>query len=148
VIRYALVCDCGHQFDSWFSSSAEYDRQHKRALIVCPGCGSDKVEKQIMAPAISGRRRRRAPEAETLAPVAMAAPQELELRKKLKELREHVTKNADYVGDRFPELARQMHYEEIAQRSIYGEAKPDEVKELLDEGVEVAPLPVLPEDRN
>jgi hypothetical protein len=148
VIRYALLCDAGHEFESWFRSSADYDRQHRRALVGCPTCGSSKVEKQIMAPAIAGQRKRRTPETAAPATVAMAAPQELELRKKLKELRDHVTKNADYVGEQFPELARQMHYEEIAQRSIYGEAKPDEVKELLDEGVEVAPLPVLPEDRN
>jgi hypothetical protein len=76
------------------------------------------------------------------------SPQEQMLRTKLKELREHVTKNADYVGDKFPELARQMHYEEVERRSIYGEAKPDEVKSLVEEGVEVHPLPVLPEDRN
>jgi hypothetical protein len=148
VIRYALICDSGHEFESWFRSSADYDRQHKRELIACPSCGSAKVEKRIMAPAIASGRKSDVPQIEAPKPVAMAAPQELELRKKLKELRDHVTKNADYVGDRFPELARQMHYEEIAQRSIYGEARPDEVKELLDEGVEVAPLPVLPEDRN
>jgi hypothetical protein len=148
VIRYALICDSGHEFESWFRSSADYDRQRKRELIACPSCGSAKVEKRIMAPAIASGRKSGVPQIEAPKPVAMAAPQELELRKKLKELRDHVTKNADYVGDRFPELARQMHYEEIAQRSIYGEARPDEVKELLDEGVEVAPLPVLPEDRN
>jgi hypothetical protein len=76
------------------------------------------------------------------------SPVEQELRNKLKELRDHVTKNADYVGDKFPELARQMHYDEIDKRSIYGEAEPDEVRELVEEGVEVQPLPLLPEDRN
>ena len=78
----------------------------------------------------------------------MMSPQEQFLREKLKELRDHVTKNADYVGDKFPEMARQMHYDEIEQRSIYGEAKPDEVKELIEEGVGVQPLPVLPDDKN
>lgn len=146
MIRYALVCGAGHGFESWFRSSGDYDKQRKRALVACPACGSTAVEKQIMKPAIG--RGKKAQSAAEATPVAMAAPQEVELRKKLKELRDHVTKNADYVGDQFPELARQMHYEEIDQRSIYGEAKPDEVKELLDEGVEVAPLPVLPEDRN
>jgi hypothetical protein len=92
--------------------------------------------------------RKEQPAAAEKAPVAMMSPQEQEFRKKLKELRDHVTKSADYVGEKFPELARQMHYEEIEQRSIHGEAKPDEVRELLDEGVAVQPLPVLPEDRN
>jgi hypothetical protein len=78
----------------------------------------------------------------------MLSPQEQFLREKLKELRDHVTKNADYVGEQFPELARQMHYDEIEHRSIYGEAKPDEVKELIEEGVGVQPLPVLPDDKN
>jgi hypothetical protein len=85
---------------------------------------------------------------EDLAPVAMMSPEEKEFRKKLRELREHVTKNADYVGDKFPVLARQMHEEEIEKRSIYGEAKPAEVRALLEEGVEVQPLPILPEERN
>ena len=153
MIRYALVCEAGHGFESWFRSSGEYDKQLKRALVACPACGSTAIEKQIMKPSLarSGKGRPRAeplaaPEDKT--PVAMMSPQEEFLRTKLKELRAHVTKNADYVGDKFPELARQMHYEEAERRSIYGEAKPDEVKELIDEGVEVHPLPVLPEERN
>jgi hypothetical protein len=81
-------------------------------------------------------------------PVAMVSPQEHELRKKLKELREHLTKNADYVGQKFPEEASKMHYGEIDHRSIYGEASPDEAKKLHEEGVEFHPLPVLPDERN
>ena len=81
-------------------------------------------------------------------PVAMVSPQERELRKKLKELREHLTKNADNVGQKFPEEARKMHYGEIDHRSIYGEASPDEARKLHEEGVEFHPLPVLPDDRN
>ena len=84
----------------------------------------------------------------TPAPVAMMSPQEHELRKKLKEIREHLTKNADYVGQKFPEEARKMHYGEIEHRSIYGEASPDQAKELHDEGIEFHPLPVLPDERN
>jgi hypothetical protein len=87
-----------------------------------------------------------APEAN--APVAMVSPQERELRKKLKELREHLTKNADYVGQKFPEEARKMHYGETEHRSIYGEASPDQAKELHEEGIEFHPLPVLPDERN
>jgi hypothetical protein len=152
LIKYALACEAGHGFESWFRSSADYDAQRKQNLVACPVCGSQTVEKQIMRPSVArtnkARVRNEAPAAAEKAPVAMMSPQEQELRKKLKELREHVTKNADYVGEKFPELARQMHYDEIEHRSIYGEAKPEEVRELLDEGVEVQPLPVLPEDRN
>jgi hypothetical protein len=155
VIRYALHCDSGHGFESWFRSSDDYDKQRKRELVNCPACGSTEIEKQIMKPSLSrgaGKAQNEAPAAQPvaddMAPVAVISPQEQFLRAKLKELREHVTKNADYVGEKFPELARQMHYDEIDQRSIYGEAKPDEVKELIDEGVAVQPLPILPEDRN
>ena len=153
MIRYALLCKAGHGFESWFRSSGDYDRQRKGGLVSCPACGSAEIEKQIMKPSLtrSGKEKPRAepPAAsEEKTPVAMMSPQEQFLRTKLKELREHVTKNADYVGDKFPELARQMHYDEAERRSIYGEAKPDEVKELIDEGVEVHPLPVLPEERN
>jgi hypothetical protein len=81
-------------------------------------------------------------------PVAMISPQEREFRKKLKELRDHLTKNADYVGQKFPEEARKMHYGEIEHRSIYGEATSDQAKELHEEGIEFHPLPVLPDERN
>ena len=160
MIRYALTCDKGHAFESWFQNSAAYDKQVKRGLVTCPVCGSTKVEKAIMAPRLLGAAKKRgeapaplpsteappspaaAPEA--AAPVAMVSPQEREFRKKLKELREHLTKNADYVGQKFPEEARKMHYGEIEHRSIYGEASPEEAKELHEEGIEFHPLPVLP----
>ena len=152
MIRYALVCEAGHGFESWFRSSEDYEAQRRKGLVACPACGSASVEKQVMRPSVARRdkpvARNEQPAPAEKAPVAMMSPQEQEFRKKLKELREHVTKNADYVGEKFPELARQMHYDEIEHRSIYGEAKPEEVRELLDEGVEVQPLPVLPEDRN
>jgi hypothetical protein len=150
VIRYSLVCDSGHGFESWFRSSGDYDAQRKKKLIVCPLCDSGKVEKQIMAPRLgrSEKSGRVNPPAEEKTTVAMMSPQETEFRQKLKELRDHVTKNADYVGEQFPDLARKMHYEEVEKRSIYGEAKPDEVRSLLDEGVELAPLPTLPDEKN
>jgi len=161
MIRYSLVCDKGHAFDSWFADSAAYDKQAKRKLVTCPHCGSAKVDKAIMAPRLASAKKDQAPieapPAETPAaapaaapttPVAMISPQERELRAKLKELREHLTKNADNVGAKFPEQARKMHYGEIEHRSIYGEATPDEAKRLAEEGIEFHPLPVLPEDRN
>jgi hypothetical protein len=159
VIRYALVCDQGHAFESWFRNSAAYDRQARQKLVSCPVCGSSKVEKQLMTPRLAGSRRaRKGPEPSPAvahppaegekAPVAILSPQEQEFRKKLKELREHLTQNADYVGQRFPEEARKMHYGEIDHRSIYGEASTDEAKKLHEEGIEFHPLPVLPDERN
>ena len=146
MIRYSLACKAGHGFDSWFRSSADYDEQRAQALIACPVCGSTAIEKRIMAPSLV--RSDKGPAHEDKTPVVMMSPEEKEFRKKLRELREHVTKNADYVGEKFPQLARQMHEEEIEKRSIYGEAKPAEVRALLEEGVEVQPLPILPEERN
>jgi len=161
MIRYALRCEQGHAFESWFQSSSAFDSQLKRKLVACPVCDSIKVEKAIMAPRIVSKkgRERAAPAAAPVpapTPGPEAAPgaqplmlaQERELRAKLKELRDHIVKNADNVGERFPNEARKMHYGEIEHRPIYGEASPDEARALIDEGVEVSPLPVLPEDRN
>jgi hypothetical protein len=163
MIRYALVCEKGHAFESWFADSATYDKQAKRGLVNCPHCGSAKVDKAIMAPRLAGSRKRAAPvetstenpaatpapeKAQEKAPVAMISPQEQEFRAKLKELRDHLTKNADHVGAKFPEEARKMHYGETEHRSIYGEASPEDAKALAEEGIEFHPLPVLPDERN
>jgi len=162
MIRYALVCEKGHGFESWFADSATYDKQVKRRLVACPHCGSAKVDKAIMAPRLAGSRKRAAPaepplpaapetaqvNAQEKAPVAMISPQERELRSKLKELRDHLTKNADHVGPKFPEEARKMHYGETAHRSIYGEASPEDARQLAEEGIEFHPLPILPDERN
>ena len=157
MIRYALQCERGHPFESWFANSAAYDKQAKRGLVVCPVCDSKKVEKAIMAPRLGRADVAEVPHpmpapapppAAANAPVAMTSPPERELRKKLKELREHITKNADYVGPRFPEQARKIHYGEMERRSIYGEASADEAKALHDEGIEFHPLPVLPDEFN
>jgi len=157
MIRYSLHCDKDHAFESWFQNSGAYDSQVKRKLVTCPVCGSAKVEKAIMAPRIVGKKGRDRIAAPVEAP-AEAAPapeatpllmtQERELRSKLKELRDHIVKNADNVGERFPNEARKMHYGDIEHRPIYGEASPEEARALIDEGVEVSPIPVLPEDRN
>jgi hypothetical protein len=164
MIHYNLRCERGHAFESWFQSSAAYESQEKRKLVNCPICGSAKVERDIMAPRIVSKKGRDrtepAPAAPTAAPASteVAAPnsnstplmmaQERELRTKLRELRDHIVKNADNVGERFPNEARKMHYGDIEHRPIYGEASPDEARALIDEGVEVSPLPVLPDDRN
>jgi hypothetical protein len=160
MIRYTLRCERDHNFESWFQDSAAYDSQAKRKLVSCPVCDSVKVEKAIMAPRIVSKKGREraepvpapAPAAEAPVPAPGATPllmaQERELRAKIKELRDHIVKNADNVGEKFPNEARKMHYGEIEHRPIYGEASPEEAKSLIDEGVEVSPLPVLPDDRN
>jgi len=164
MIRYALECEHGHAFESWFQNSGAFDKQAKRNLVTCPICGSAKVEKAIMAPRLSRADAAdpaivapavpppppapAAAAAPAKQPLAIMSPHERELRKKLKELREALTRNADYVGPRFPEQARKIHYGETEQRSIYGEASPDEAKELHEEGIEFHPLPILPDDVN
>jgi hypothetical protein len=162
VIKYSLVCHKGHGFESWFANSATYDKQVKRRLVACPVCDSAKVEKAIMAPRLVRKDKSTsvpalpdeaasapaAPAAEPATPVAMLSPQEREFRKKLKELRDHLTANADNVGKKFSEEARKMHYGEVEHRSIYGEATPADAKALHEEGVEFHPLPVLPDERN
>jgi len=161
MIRYALLCEKGHAFESWFQDSTAYDKQAKRGLVSCPHCGSAKVDKAIMAPRLAGSRKSAAPieapgevpaavpeKPQEKAPVAMISPQEQELRAKLKELRDHLTKNADHVGTKFPEEARKMHYGETEHRSIYGEASPEDAKALAEEGIEFHPLPILPDERN
>ena len=157
MIRYTLRCERAHTFESWFQDSAAYDSQVKRKLVSCPVCESVKIDKAIMAPRIVGKKgRERAepvPAAPAEAPVAAGSTpllmaQERELRAKIKELRDHIVKNADNVGERFPNEARAMHYGDKEHRPIYGEASPDEAKALVDEGIEVSPLPVLPDDRN
>ena len=146
MIRYSLVCDQGHSFESWFQNSRASDGQLKRGLVACPVCDSTKVSKAIMAPAVKASRKQKTEPANQ--PVALLSEKEQETRKLLKALHEHVKKNAEHVGEQFPKVARQMHYEEIPSRSIYGEAKPDEVRDLLEEGVDVAPLPPLPDKGN
>lgn len=167
MIRYALNCNQGHTFESWFANSAAYDKQAKRGLVACPVCGSMKVEKAIMAPnlgqagtAAGPRPATSTPAAPTpppalqpaptppKTPVAMMSAAEREIRHKLKELRDHITKNAHYVGPRFPEEARKIHYGEAEHRSIYGEASAEDAKQLHEEGIEFHPLPILPDDKN
>jgi len=164
MIRYSLACERGHEFESWFANSSAYDKQAKRGLVACPMCGSTKVEKAIMTPRLARSGKTidvpvpapapvpaappAAPAPQGAQPVAMISPQERELRAKLKELRDHLVKNAENVGRKFPEQARKMHYGEIEHRSIYGEASPQEAKDLHEEGIEVHPLPVLPDERN
>ena len=142
MIRFALACDQGHEFDTWFASGAAFDDQVRGREIVCPCCGSATVRKAPMAPAI----RTRPAETEPRAPLESVE------RKKtyafLKNLRAHLEANAEHVGANFPEEARKMHYGEAEARSIYGEASVEEAKALHDEGIAAVPLPPLPKDRH
>lgn len=141
MIRFSLVCESEHEFDGWFRNGEDYDRQKKRGLVSCPACGSTRVDKALMAPAVSTGRKR-----ETLA-MAMGE-QQRQMMAQLKAMTEHAKKNADYVGDKFAEEARKIHFGEAEARGIYGEATPEEARDLADDGVEFMPLPVFPDDHN
>lgn len=148
MIKYALACEQAHEFESWFPSSEAFETQRKRGFVTCPFCDSAKVEKQIMAPSVA-RTDKVLPAAKP-EPQAMAvlSDQERELRAALRALREHVMKNSEDVGKGFVEEARKMHYGETEERSIYGEADLEEARALLEEGIDVLPLPIVPDDRN
>lgn len=146
MIRYSLQCDHRHEFEAWFKSSEDFDRQAARNLVTCPLCGSTNVSKAIMAPNISVGRSK---EGEVkLANEAAMAEKRREFLALMRRLRAEVEKNAEYVGPRFAEEARKMHYDEVEKRGIYGEATLEEARELQEEGIEFFPLPRLPEDHN
>jgi hypothetical protein len=138
MIRYALTCDQGHDFEAWFGSISSYDEQVEARAVVCPCCGSTEVHKAPMAPAVRKGK-------------AAATPVKRERRQTyafLKDLKAHLKANAEHVGPAFPAEARKMHYGESEARSIYGEATIDEAKALKEEGIPALPLPQLPEDQN
>ena len=147
MIRYDLICDKEHPFDGWFRDSEAYDAQAAAGQVICPVCGSTTVAKQLMTPGIPAKSNQRA---EQRVPVFAGQKDEkvAGLIEAVRKLRRQVEENADYVGDRFAEEARRIHYNEVEQRGIYGEASLEEAKALLEEGVEVHPLPPLPEDSN
>ncbi len=141
MIRFSLICDQDHEFDAWFRNNDDFDKQKKRGFVECPACGSKKVGKALMAPAVStGRKKEK---------IALAMN---EMQKKamaeMKALSEKIRENADYVGDKFAEEARKIHFGEADARGIYGEATLDEAKSLAEDGVGFMPIPVFPEDRN
>jgi hypothetical protein len=146
MIHYDLICKKGHAFDGWFSNSAAYDEQRQKNGIQCPSCGTADIDKQLMRPSIGKKANTKTARQQMVS--GGADPRMGLLMEKLRELRQHVEKHADYVGERFVEEARRIHYKEAEERGIYGEASPDDAKALIDEGIEVQPLPVLPEDLN
>ena len=141
MIQYALQCSNGHRYDAWFKSAAAYDEQQARGIVNCAVCGEAHVEKAPMAPAVARTDHERVP-------LSSAHPEAKKFREMLREYRKKVTTEADYVGDRFAEEARKIHFEEVEARGIYGEATRDEVAALLDDGVDFLPLPDIPEEHN
>jgi hypothetical protein len=140
MIRYALACEKGHDFDAWFGSADSYDEQAEANAIVCPACGSAEIKKVPMAPYVArGRSKSAVPETPKERPKTYAM---------LRKLRDELTANSDYVGPKFPEEARKIHFDEAPSRAIHGEASPEEAHELNEEVVPIFPLPSLPEDHN
>ena len=142
MILYELRCKFGHAFEGWFRDSAAYDTQAKAHKVVCPVCGSKKVEKALMAPRLSrGRRGEAAPPAPAEKTVNL---QQAEMLKALRAMRKQIEANCDYVGERFPEEARRIHYGEAEERGIYGEASDSDAEALNEEGIAVSRVPWIP----
>ena len=142
MIRYALACEKGHEFEGWFAGSDDFDNQLQRGFLSCPVCNSVQVSKLLMAPSVSTARKK--DERQTL---AMDTARK-EAMAKIREAVANIRASAEDVGDKFPEEARKIHYGEAEERSIYGETTPKDVEALLDEGIQVFALPELPDDKN
>ncbi len=147
MIRYNLSCDKGHEFDGWFRDSAAYDTQRKRGLVECAHCGSSKVDKQIMAPSISTKGNKKSGPAQTMM-MPPSDPRMQAMLQVMREMRAHVEKTAENVGEKFADEARKIHYNEAEKRGIFGNATFEDAKALVEEGIDVMPLPRLPEDGN
>ena len=141
MMRFSLHCDQSHEFEGWFRNNEDFDNQTARGLVQCPVCHSPNVNKALMAPSVTTGRTK-----EKIA--ATMGEAQRKLLDEMREISRKVKENADYVGDRFAEEARKIHNGEVAERGIYGEATRDEVTSLVEDGVEILPLPVLPEDYN
>ncbi|MDB5641652.1 MAG: hypothetical protein JWN07_969 [Hyphomicrobiales bacterium] len=158
MIKYSLVCDASHEFESWFPGSESYEEQVRRGFVECPFCQSTRVTKAIMSPNVARKDRAAAP-ADAPAPalpavapppqqVALLDEKQQHLRAMMRELHEKIVASSDDVGESFPEEARKMHDGETPTRSIRGKASFEEARSLLDEGIPVMPIPDLPEERN
>lgn len=139
MIRFSLQCDKDHEFEGWFSTSADFDGQSERGLVECPVCGSRQVGKALMAPAVAVSREAAA------RPLAMD-PERRDMMRKLRDMVQAVKRNSEDVGDRFVDEARKIHHGETEARGIIGRASNEDAKSLIEEGIEIAPLPEFPED--
>ena len=138
MIQYSLKCENNHSFDSWFASADAYDKLADSGMVSCAVCGSTKVSKAIMAPRVRTTKGKEAPVAPTLPTEKSAAEQAIA------EMRAQVEQNSEYVGTNFATEARSMHLGDAPERAIYGEAKPEEAKSLIEDGIPVTPLPFMP----
>jgi len=138
MIKYNLICKCGHTFESWFPSSTEFDKLIKKNLLTCILCNSSSVKKTIMAPNVSSKTK----------DSYQTNKNAKNIRKKLLEFRNFVEKNCKYVGSRFTEEARNIHYDNKNSKGIYGKATAEETAELLDEGIEVSTIPWIDKSEN
>jgi len=144
LIAYSLICKDGHEFEGWFANSDAYAAQEKSGDLICPICGDDHVSKAIMAPSVKTS----VTKAKGRSEPPQAAPDPQKVRQFVAGFRKYVEDNADYVGPQFPEEARKIHYGEADARHIYGESTLKEAKELIEEGIDIAPLPPDPDDLN
>ena len=138
MIKYNLTCECGKIFESWFSSSAEYDVLKKRKLINCIYCDSTLVKKSIMSPNLSSKSNK----------ISKKTKLKKNIKKQLVEFRKYIEENCKNVGDNFPQEARNIHYDKKTSKGIYGKATPEETAELLDEGIDVATIPWVNKSEN
>lgn len=150
MIKYSLVCANEHTFEGWFSNSSDYDSQCKNGLLSCPICDSESIQKNLMAPSVSTNSRK---SNESTGDISLSSNANIpekyaQVMSQMRELRSQVMANADDVGKNFPEEARKIHYGEAEKRGIYGQASSRDVEGLVDEGIEIMPLPTLPEDQN
>ena len=137
MIKYALICDNDHEFESWFKNSQAFDDQLASGDLSCPHCASTQVSKSIMAPNLG----KKSNTSNALTETGKSA----EIMQMMSQMREHVENNFDYVGDKFASEARAMHYGDLEERDIYGESTLQDVKELVEEGIPVAPIPGVPD---
>lgn len=132
MIQFSLKCDKDHRFDSWFQSADAFDKLHAAGMVTCAVCGSSHVEKALMAPKVRDSKKRSAPQSPDIREQALA------------ELKKQVEQNSEYVGMNFAREARDIHEGITPERSIYGEARPEDAKKLIEDGIPVAPLPFVP----
>ena len=145
MIAYNLICKDGHEFEGWFASSKAYEAQEEAGVLECPVCGDAHVSKAIMAPAVKTSVTKAKGRSE---PPPQGTPNQQQVRQFMAGFRKFVEENADYVGRQFPEEARKIHYGETESRHIYGESTLQEAREMIEEGLEIAPLPADPSDLN
>ena len=141
MIRYDLVCENEHFFESWFKDSKSYQKQRDANEIVCPECDSSNISKSLMAPGIPKK-------TNTKNSNVIANSSSRSINDAIRKIRDEIKKNSEYVGDQFPEEARKIHYNEAEMRSIYGKASKKEITELVDEGIDIIQIPEIPDDKN